>query len=124
VVGLFDKILDGSKTLTIRARYTPEFVEGDPVILKERLGKWSDKSFGRQAITNIKEIKPIQVKDITDEIAIQEGFKNAGESKAWLSKTYNFKSDLRWVFIIRWINVKRLPQLTLDHFTEPVLEKT
>jgi hypothetical protein len=102
VPGLFDKILNKTKTLTIRALYIPNFVEGERVLLKEIVKENGKKVVKRTVITKITYMRFIRLKEITDALAVPEGFRNAEESKEWIRKTYNTKSDERWLVVICW----------------------
>jgi hypothetical protein len=101
VPGMFDKVLSGEKTLTIRALYLPRFVDGDTVKLNERIGEWKKKQVGRTATARIRIVYPEIVGDITDGVARKEGFESAKESKEFLKKQYKLK-DENWVFVIEW----------------------
>jgi len=110
VPGMFDVIIDGRKTITIRGLNIPRFVHDEKIFLKERLGNWRDKHFGRVATAIVNLVKPIQLKDITDEIARKEGFNNAVESREWLSKQYGLKDERQWLFAIGWRDVQLEPE--------------
>lgn len=115
VKGNFDKILNGSKTLTIRAIYIPTYVRGDTILLKE-VEKVKDKRITlRHCKTKVSHVKPIMLKDITDDIAKREGFNNANESKFWLVQQYNIKSKFRWLFATCWGRIWDIQQ-TLEAF--------
>jgi hypothetical protein len=119
VPGIFDKIIDGSKTCTIRGLYIPQFTEGEIIILKERLGEWSEKKFGRTLLVKVGCVKPIRLKNITDAIALKEGFSSATESIAWLIKQYQINDENRWLFVIMWRKPKN-PQKTLEEFSDDI----
>lgn len=107
VPGIMDKIFSGEKTLTLRSLYIPRLVEGDDVNLIEIIGKWKDKKKARTCLSTINSVFPIRVMDITDEVAIKEGFKNRKESIDFLKETYKGLRDENWIFGIEWGKITR-----------------
>jgi hypothetical protein len=101
VPGIFDKILSGEKTLTLRCIYIPRYLEGEEILLKERLGDWKDKRFGRMLRVEVIKVFPLKLIDITSDIAKKEGFNNVKESLNFLM-SQGLKSLENWCFAIEW----------------------
>lgn len=107
VPGLFDKVLDGTKDITIRGSFIPKYLRNEIILLKEKIvtedkdGKKTSE-IKRTVKARVAFVKPIQLKSITDKIAIREGFENAAESKKWLMQTYHLKDERHWLFATAW----------------------
>jgi len=114
---LFDKILSGEKTLTIRGLYVPTYKKNEVIELRDIRRDGKKKKILRRARARVTQVDPIKIKDINDAIAEKEGFKNAEMSKEWLSETYRCNDNPdRWFFVIQWRDVE--PEITLDDFLE------
>jgi len=123
VRGLFDKILTGEKTLTIRGLYVPTYKPGEIIELRDIRRNGKKKRILRRAQARVTQVDPIKLKDINDAIAEKEGFKNAEMSKEWLSEIYKCDDNPdRWFFVIQWRDVE--PEITLDDFLEGNGENT
>ena len=118
VPGLFDKILNGSKKLTIRGLFIPAFVENERILLKDVVLKNGKRVAKRSIITKVTYIRFIRLKEVTDALAEREGFKTAEESKEWLRKKYG-KSDERWLVCICWRDLERESLREYNRTNEP-----
>jgi hypothetical protein len=133
VPGNFDKILDGTKDLTIRGSFIPKYLRGEHIMLKDKVKevdeagnvvkdkKGKDKTvIKRTAEARVVFVKPIQIKNITDAIAKREGFENADESKKWLMNQYSLKSEDHWMFATAWkLLAPPKPQPTIESLIKP-----
>ena len=118
VPDLFDKILNGSKKLTIRGLFIPAFVENERILLKDVVLKNGKRVAKRSIITKVTYIRFIRLKEVTDALAEREGFNTAEESKEWLRKKYG-KSDERWLVCICWRDLERESLREYNRTNEP-----
>jgi hypothetical protein len=99
-------LIDGRKDQTIRMLFIPDYITGDKVKIVWR--KKIDKNTNRDKIlfiASITDIFPIQMKDITIEIAKRDGFKSIDDCKqklADLNSKDSKKIDQMWGFVIRF----------------------
>jgi len=112
VPGSFDMILDGRKTLTIRGLYIPTYRTGERIRLLDIKRKDGEKIILREAFATVADVFPVQLKDITDDVARKEGFNDAKESKQWLRETYNLKDNKnQWLFVTVFKDVSNSKRL-------------
>lgn len=112
-----DKLLDGSKTQTYRVNFIPiyEIVEIVKIDFKEGLNR--ETLF----LAEIIELYPKQIKDLTLEEAIRDGFTSIGEFQKGIMRINKVKSKNRWGFITRFKKCATV----LDYLTDKkeLLEK-
>jgi hypothetical protein len=101
VPGLIPLIRSGVKRTTIRMLFVPDFYPGEHVILDFKIGDVKIPV----AEVEIGKIYPIQMKDITLEVAITDGFKSIEDCKTGLqliNKIPSNRFDEHWGFVIPW----------------------
>lgn len=117
------------KKQTIRMLYVPDHTRGDEFRLIARDSMVDPRHDIECYIGGITEVFPIQLKDITLEIAQLDGFKTVDECKAKLAELNHVKGprvDLHWGFVIRWEPVTMPTQETIDavdHMYEEVMAR-
>jgi hypothetical protein len=95
---LKEKLLNRTKNQTIRTNYIPRNKIGEKTAIA-----WKNKQKEKEFLYFVKitEIFPIQIKDITLEIAQRDGFDNINICKAVLMDLNNCGLN-QWAFVIRW----------------------
>jgi hypothetical protein len=110
-------VVRAQKRQTIRLLFIPDYARGEQINLIARdssVKPRHDISCFTGAVT---EVFPIQLKDITPEIAKMDGFTCVGECQNKLAELNGVKIgriDLRWGFVIRWEPVTMPAQEVID----------
>ena len=117
---LREKLVAGAKQVTLRWLFCPNLIEGAVVDQKfcpadKNKAKENTEVLGK---IDIVKIRPIQGKDIDDELAVLDGFENKDECIRAQMKINNFKDYYwfmeRWGFAIYFKPHKDKGQTTLD----------
>lgn len=100
-----DKLLDGSKHQTFRCTFVPTYEIRETISIEFRTIK-DDIYREMLYLAEIKDIYPKQIKNLTLEEAIRDGFSSVEEFQKKIMKINNVKSKNRWGFIIRFKRIK------------------
>jgi len=95
--GMFDMILAKIKTITGRCIAVPRYTEKEIIRLRENI----DGHDGRVVLAKVINVTPVRVKDITNGIAIKEGFDKKEDSINFFKGYYKLK-DENYVFFTEW----------------------
>lgn len=95
--GSFDKIRAKTKTATGRCIAVPRYVEDEVIKLMDS----RDDIDGTFLLATVELVTPVRVKDITDEMAIKEGFQKKEDSINFFKGYYGLKDD-NYVFFIEF----------------------
>jgi len=102
----FPLLINGKKDQTIRMLFVPDFIVNDKVKIVARRRKPNKEKIDQILfIALVTEIFPVQMKEITLEIARRDGFNTIIECKkklALLNSKDMVRFDLLWGFVIRF----------------------
>ncbi|MEX2718683.1 MAG: hypothetical protein Q6370_020485, partial [Candidatus Sigynarchaeota archaeon] len=93
------------KKQTIRLLFIPDYAPGEHLHIIARDAGVKPKRDLKLYIGQLTELFPIQLKDITPDIATRDGFSSVGDCQDKLAELNGVKAgrvDLRWGFVIRW----------------------
>ena len=116
----FPLLINGKKDQTIRMLFIPDYFVNDKVKIVARKKIPGSKNLDRVLfIALVTEIFPIQMKEITLEIARRDGFETINECKeklAILNSKDMERFDLMWGFVIRFKKTTdNLPAILENH---------
>ncbi len=105
------------KLQTIRLLFIPNYAHGEEIRIIARDSSVKPRHDIECYIGGVKEVFPLQLKDITQEIAQLDGFKTVEECQAKLAELNGVKEGQEnghWGFIIRWAPVTMPTQEVID----------
>jgi hypothetical protein len=113
---LREKLEEREKHQTYRMLYVPRYEIGEIIMLTFGHKENDKKEF--LYLAKITDMYPKQIKDLTSNEALQDGFESVEEFQTKVMELNGIKSKNQWGFIIRFeeVIIKPNPQKTINEF--------